>query len=199
METHYSQPKGFVGRNICLAVYHGNVYYGHIVFGSATRFLPGRNEALGITLAQLNNVANNIFYNVSKVDGKYPVRNFTSRVVKECYNVVPNLWRDKYGDTLVGFETLVELPRTGELYLRAGWEVVGQTVGFTCKRVAGKGSDEWSGKRVWNTDKDSLRPKVVLVRKIDFVELPKERYGQASSKQIDWRQAVADGSPHAGV
>lgn len=167
MERHYSQPKGFVGRNICLAVLFNETYYGHIVFGSATRFLPGRNEALGITLATLNLVASNIFYNVSKVDGRYPCRNFTSKVVEAACDELPALWKAKYGDELVGFETLVELPRTGELYLKAGWEVVGQTVGYTCKRVAGEGTDNWSGKRVWNTDKNALRPKNVLVKRLE--------------------------------
>jgi hypothetical protein len=167
MAIHYSQPKGFVGRNIPLAVYYEDSYYGHIVFGSATRHIPGRNEALGMTIADLNLVANNIFYNISRVNGKYPLRNFTSRVVEEACRVVPILWYEKYGDKLIGFETLVELPRTGELYLKAGWEIVGKTVGYTCKRVAGVGSDGWTGRRVWNTGNDSLRPKLVLVKKIE--------------------------------
>lgn len=166
MKNHYSKPKGFVGRNICLAVMFDNVYYGHIVFGSATRFLPGRNEALEIELDSINNVANNIFYNISKVDGKYPVRNFTSFVLKNCCDLITALWYEKYHDVLQGFETLVELPRTGELYLRAGWEIVGQTKGYTCKRVSGIGTDNWTGRRVWNTNIDQLRPKVVLIYKL---------------------------------
>lgn len=47
MSVHYSKPKVFVGRNICYAVMYENTYYGHIVGGSATRFLPGRNEYFG--------------------------------------------------------------------------------------------------------------------------------------------------------
>ena len=166
MSSHYSRPKGFVGRNICLAIIYSNVYYGHIVFGSATRFLPGRNEELGIELQQLNTVANNIFYNISKVNGKYPCRNFTSFVLQESVSVVAELWQEKYGDSLKGFETLVELPRTGELYLKAGWKIVGETKGFTCKRQAGTGTDGWTGVRVWNTDPEQLRPKTVLTYKL---------------------------------
>ena len=45
-----------------------------------------------------------------------------------------------------------------------GWVLVGQTVGYTCKRVAGDGTDNWTGKRVWNTK--LLRPKNVFCRKI---------------------------------
>lgn len=46
MKGHYSQPKGFVGRNICYAIYYKDIYYGHIVWGSATKHLKGRHEFL---------------------------------------------------------------------------------------------------------------------------------------------------------
>lgn len=72
-------------------------------------------------------------------------------------------WKEKYGDEIIGFESLIEIPRTGECYRRDGWEMIGQTKGFTCKRTAGKGTDSWGGKRVW--DKENLRPKLVFVRK----------------------------------
>ena len=34
MHNHYSQPKGFVGRNICYAITFNDIYYGHIIGGS---------------------------------------------------------------------------------------------------------------------------------------------------------------------
>ena len=87
MENHYSRPKGFVGRNICYAIFYDSIYYGHIVAGSAIRFLPGRNEYLGITIKELNKVINNIFFNVSPPNsGSYPIRNFTPSVVKLFVN-----------------------------------------------------------------------------------------------------------------
>lgn len=152
MAVHYSQPKGFVGRNICYKVEN----YGFIVAGSATRFLPGRNEFLPFSL---NNIVNNIFFHVQ---GPYPKRNFVPAIIKEWRELVQWDWTVKYGDKVLGFETLVELPRTGECYKRDGWTVVGTTKGFTCKRIAGRGTDSWSGKRVWNTTE--LRPKLVLCR-----------------------------------
>lgn len=163
MNIHYSQPKGFVGRSICYAIYYKDIYYGHIIGGSATRFLMGRNEFLGITIDQLNCVVNNTFFNVSKVNGRYPIRNFTSTVVSVFEDKVTLDWKNKYGDKVVGFESLIELPRTGELYKRAGWTQVGITRGYTCKRVAGKGTDSWTGKRVWDTK--NLRPKLVLCKR----------------------------------
>lgn len=163
MNNHYSKPKGFVGRNICYAVYYDDIYYGHIVGGSTSKNLAGRDEYLGVSSTYLDRVIGNIFYNVSKVDGSYPIRNFTTEVVKYWMETVSRHWTIKYGNTVIGFDTLVELPRTGELYKRAGFVVVGQTKGYTIKREGGKGTDTWSGRRVWNTTE--LRPKLVLARK----------------------------------
>src|ERR1017187_6996475 len=164
LRRHYSQPDGFVGRSICYAVFFNWQYYGHIIGGSATRFLPGRNEFLELGVDDLNLVVNNSFFHIEKADGRYPLRNFAQKVLAEWRSRVQEDWKRKNGNNLVGFESLVELPRSGEVYRRDGWELVGQTKGFTCKRVAGKGSDSWSGKRVWNTV--DLRPKHVFVKKV---------------------------------
>jgi hypothetical protein len=162
MENHYSQPKGFVGRNICYAVMYDETYYGAIVGGSATLHLPNRHDFLGTRKEALNSIVNNIFFHIEKKHGKYPLRNFAQTVLKMFRVKVSEDWHAKYGDAVVGFETLVELPRTGEVYLRDGWTKVGQTTGYTCKRTGGVGTDTWSGKRVWDTKK--LRPKIVLCR-----------------------------------
>jgi hypothetical protein len=168
MKVHYSQPKGFVGRNICYAVSYGGTYYGSIVGGSATLHLAGRDEFFGINAENkkqcLRGIVNNIFFHINKIDNQYPTRNFTTKVVEEFRNQISRDWLEKYGDTVLGYESLVEIPRTGELYLRDGWTLVGRTIGDTCKRVAGKGTDSWTGKRVWNTSE--LRPKLVLCRNV---------------------------------
>lgn len=163
MERHYSQPKGFVGRNICYAVLWDGFYFGHIVGGSSTKFLPGRNEYFGIERTdQLVHVVNNIFFHVEPFQ-KYPIRNFTSHVVKIWRNRISLDWKIKYGQDVWGWETLVELPRKGDLYRKDGWIEVGTTIGYTCKREGGRGTDSWSGKRIWDTK--NLRPKRVFVRK----------------------------------
>lgn len=168
MKIHYSQPKGFVGRNICYAIYYDNDYYGHIVGGSATKYLKGRNEFLEVSSSFLDQVINNVFFSISPVNGKYPIRNFTSKVILHWLPIVARHWKIKYGNTVKGFETLVEMPRTGELYKKAGFIVVGETIGYTCKRISGKGTDTWGGRRVWNTNKDELRPKIILCKKYDY-------------------------------
>lgn len=160
MRDHYSQPGGFVGRQLIYAVEVHGVMIGAIAAGSATRFLPGRESFFG--RLPLNNLVNNTFYHVVQPQEGYPRRNFTTLVVRLWRERVARDWAEKYGDDVLAFETLVEKPRSGELYRRDGWTLVGETKGFTCKRTAGKGTDSWTGKRVWDTK--NLRPKRVFVR-----------------------------------
>lgn len=168
MEIHYSQPKGFVGRNICYIIEIDGVYYGSIVGGSSTLHLVGRDEFFGITKETkklfLKSIINNIFFHIEKVNGKYPVRNMGTKVLSIFRKQVAEDWKEKYNDDVLGFESLVELPRTGEVYKRDGWTEVGVTKGNTCKRVAGNGTDTWTGRRVWDTK--NLRPKRVFVKKV---------------------------------
>ena len=166
MNRHYSKPKGFVGRNICYAITYNDIYYGHIVGGSSTMHLAGRDDFFNLTkdtkLENLKRIVNNIFYHIEKHNNKYPTRNFTTKVLRTFCNTVVNDWEEKYGDEVIGFESLVELPRAGELYLKDKWTLVGQTKGFTCKRTKGKGTDNWSGKRIWDTK--NLKPKLVFCK-----------------------------------
>ncbi len=167
MKIHYSQPRGFVGRNICYAILYNNIYYGAIVGGSATLHWPNRNEYFNIDKSKLNNIVNNIFYHIEKVNNEYPCRNFTIMVLSKYRIQISKDWKDKYGDNVIGHESLVELPRTGECYKRDGWNLIGQTIGYTCKRIGGKGTDDWSGKRIWDTK--NLRPKLVFVKNADAI------------------------------
>ena len=163
MAKHYTQPKGFVGRNICYAVTYNGIYYGHIVGGSATRHLAARDKFFTTPiLPVLNRIVNNIFFHIEKSDQHYPTRNFGQLVLKTWRGQVAEDWEIKYRDQVIGFESLVELPRLGTVYLRDGWREVGVTKGYSCKRTAGKGTDSWTGKRVWDTV--NLRPKHIFVK-----------------------------------
>lgn len=165
MWTHYSTPNGFVGRNICYLIYYKEVRYGSIVGGSSTQFLPGRETFFakkGIPLLQLNEVINNTFFHINKVEGKYPEHNFVPKVLSTFRETITRRWIEKYGDFVIGFEALVELPRTGECYMRDKWHLVGLTKGMTCRRVPGKGHEEYTGRRKW--DHTNLVPKHVFCR-----------------------------------
>lgn len=167
MAVHYSQPKGFVGRNICYEISYDGRVYGHIVGGSATLHLIGRDLFFGLLPETkkfaLLGIVNNIFYHLEPCpENGYPRRNFSSSVLRHFRERIARDWLAKYGNPVIGFESLVELPRPGEIYRRDGWTEVGITKGQTCKRVSGKGTDSWSGKRVWDTE--NLRPKRVFVK-----------------------------------
>lgn len=163
MTRHYSQPGGIVGRSIVYAVICEDLY-GFTVAGSATKHLPGRDEFIGCAASGvLNNIVNNTFFHVERVDGRYPFRNFVQAVILLWEHAVLKDWSTKYGDDVIAFETLVEPPRTGECYQRAGWTLLNEmTRGYTCRRVGGVGTDSWSGRRVWDTK--NLRPKHVLMK-----------------------------------
>src|ERR1700720_48706 len=143
MRVHYSHPMGFVGRNLCYLIYVGPDCYGSIVAGSAGMHLTGRDEFFQLTKptkkTEVQRIVNNVFFHIERISGRYP-RNFAPRVLELWRYRVAVDWPEMYGVTLLGFETLVELPRTGEAYLRDGWQEVGQTIGYTCKRIAGKGT-----------------------------------------------------------
>lgn len=165
MGEHYSCPKGFVGKRIIYGITYAGKNYGFIAGGSPTLYLPGRNEYFGITKQELNyKIVNNNFYHIEKIDNRYPLSNFTVRVISEWRKRIQEDWKKQYGDDIVGYESLVELPRIGEIYRRDKWDLVGQTKGFTCKRIGGKGSDSWGGKKVWS--KNTLRPKLVFCKKV---------------------------------
>ena len=168
MKVHYSKPKGFVGRCICYSINFNGVYYGHIVGGSSTMHLAGRDAFFNLTkdnkIKSLRNIVNNIFYHIEKKNSKYPTRNFTTKVLKTFCHTIAKDWEKKYGDKVIGFESLVELHRAGDLYFKDKWTLVGKTKGYTCKRTKGTGTDSWGGKRVW--DYKNLKPKRVFCKHI---------------------------------
>ena len=167
MKKHYSQPKGFVGRNICYAIYYNFDYYGHIIGGSCTLNLPNRNQFFNINKNNYKNIINNIFYHIEKVNGKYPIRNFTTKVLKAWRDRISIDWKKKYGDKVIGFESLIEPPRTADLYKKDKWSYIGRTKGYTCKRVSGREKGVFPyGKRVWNYK--NLRPKLVFVKHVEI-------------------------------
>lgn len=163
-DEHYSHPRGFVGRQLFYEILWYNTVYGYIAFGSATRHLVGRPQWLSNSVG-LRHGLNNTFYHVTKIDNRYPCRNFTTMALLRAEITAREDYEHTYFDSVNWFETLVELPREGELYKKAGYLEVGVTKGYTCKRVAGTSSDTWTGKRVWDTT--HLRPKRVFIKVLD--------------------------------
>ncbi|HWB02957.1 MAG TPA: hypothetical protein VG796_08040 [Verrucomicrobiales bacterium] len=172
-KSHYSEPGGFVGRFLGYGVWCGSEYIGVIVAGSATMHLVGRNDYFGVTPADLNRIINNTLFHVERPWGvppfrygvtgfgisieerrrPYPVRNITNLVLSEWRTRAARDWEETYQDSVIGFETLVQVPRTGEVYRRDGWSLVGETKGFTCRRTGGiSQSEKFDGRRIWTFD-----------------------------------------------
>lgn len=159
MSIHYSQPKGFVGRQIIYKIFQEGEFVGAIGAGSATMHLPNRNEFFGDKF-DLNKIINNTFFHLLP----HKDVNLGTKVLKLFRNQSVIDWKEKYKDDVIGFETLVELPRSGSVYRADNWKLVGQTKGFTCKRIGGKSTEKWGGVRVWNYE--HLRPKLVFCKLI---------------------------------
>ena len=168
MSLHYSKPKGFVGRSIIYAITPTDSMklYGFITANSAILYLHQRDTYFGYDF-DLNSIVNNQFFRLIRIAGKYPMRNFSSVVLREYRERVCTDWFNKYGDNVVGFETLVQPPLTGNVYIRDSWDYLGMTKGYTCKRISALDSrptDSWSGSRIWNTT--DLVPKLIFCKKV---------------------------------
>ena len=163
MSIHYSHPKGFVGRQLIYKVFDNDEFVGVIVGGSATLHLLGRNEFFGDKY-YINGIINNNFFHLIDNHGD---KNLGTKVLAKWRKQVVKDWEERYKDKVIGFESLVELPRTGAMYKADNWTEVGITKGFTCRRVPGKETGVFTGgKRVWNTNPDELKPKLVFCKKI---------------------------------
>lgn len=163
MSIHYSHPKGFVGRQIIYKIYNDDEFKGVITGGSATLHLPNRNIFFGNKF-NLQYIINNNFFHL--IDG-HNDKNLGTKVLSLWRRQVVKDWVNRYGGEVIGFETLVELPRSGSIYKADNWTLVGQTKGFTCRRVAGTEKGVFSGgKRIWNTNEDELKPKLVFCKLI---------------------------------
>ena len=92
------------------------------------------------------------------------MRNFTTKVLQTWRDKISEDWKLKYSNSVIGFESLIEPPRTADLYKKDKWTYLGRTKGYTCKRVSGKETGKYSGKRIW--DYNNLRPKLVYARKV---------------------------------
>lgn len=121
--THY------VGRQLNYSIWCQGHEIGFTGIGSAILAMGGRDKFIGWTkqqrMAHITNVANNWRYTL--INNLPP--NTGSKVLGLVTRRAREDWKNRYGDELVLLETLVELPRTGKVYIAAGWKPVGNTIG----------------------------------------------------------------------
>jgi hypothetical protein len=176
-KIHYTKTKGFVGRFLgyCVNSLETDETFGVIVGGSAALHLQGREKFFGLKgKSKLNAIVGNTLFHIEKPKSAvkeegavYPLRNTTARVLQVWRERVAADWERKYGDEVIGFETMVMPPRTGACYKKDGWTYVGMTKGFVCRRIPCEDSaGEYSGKRVWTHKPDEK--KLIFCRKKDL-------------------------------
>ncbi len=150
MSRHYSKPRGFVGRRIIYRVVAAGQVWGFTVAGSTTLHCRPAKKLLVFRDRLLKRIPNNTFFRLERGERKYPWRNFVPSVIDAWERHVFARWREKYGDEVLAYETLVAPPRTGECYLRCGWRFLGWTQGWEAKRTRRTETrDSYGGTRVW--------------------------------------------------
>lgn len=172
-KVHYTKTRGFVGRFLgyCVNSLETDETFGVIVGGSSALYLQGREDFFGTKNLNLNQIIANTLFHIEKpkstVDEEgvvYPLRNTAARVLQVWRERVAEDWERKYGDEVLGFETMVLPPRTGACYKKDRWTYVAMTKGFLCKRVPGEeGGSGYSGKRTWKYNPDER--KLIFCRK----------------------------------
>lgn len=119
----------YVGRQCNYSIWCEGHEIGFTGIGSAIMSMGGRDRFIGWNKQQrmhnLTKIANNWRYTLIN---NLP-KNTGSKVISMAINQARIDWKKKYGDELMLLETLVELPRTGTVYIASGWVPVGETLG----------------------------------------------------------------------
>ena len=148
--NHYTNPRGFIGRNTThLIKVDGNVC-GVIVSGSTSLHLVGRSEFFGKD-CNIQDIINNRLF---RLENNIP--NLGTQVLKLWRKVVVEEWKIKYDCTPIGFETLVKPPLTGSVYRADNWFFGGITKGYTATKFGHSNKD-----KLWI----KTEPRLVFFRK----------------------------------
>lgn len=134
---HYANIQETIGRQLhYLVLYHGHIV-GAITAAQSIWSSKPRDVFWGLNTLNreflLNNIICNTFF---RLEGR--VENLGTRVLRLWRIQSARDWEQEYGDRVMGFETMVEPPRTGAMYLADNWVYVGDTAGFKKSRAGQK-------------------------------------------------------------
>jgi len=126
---------------------------GAIGINSAILALGARDRYIGWNkkqrMANLNKIANN--YRFAMI-----FKGLGSQVLSALRKEAPLVWKLKYGDELVFFETLVKPPWDGTVYKASGWDSIGMTKGYAISKLPIKLWKQGSGRRAELAKADKL-------------------------------------------
>ena len=134
--NHYTQPRGFIGRNTTHLIKVDGSYCGVVVSGSTSLYLPNRKEFFGDPV-DIQKIINNRLFRL-----ELNIPNLGTQVLKMWRKQVVLDWKIKYNCDPIGFETLVKPPRNGAVYRADNWFYGGMTKGYTA-RVPKHGVRVW--------------------------------------------------------
>jgi hypothetical protein len=135
--NHYTHPRRFIGKNVTHLIKVDNSVCGVIVGGSTSFSLVGRKEFFGEN-CDIQSIINNRLFRLEN-----NTKNLATQVLKVWRKQVVKDWKSKYGDTPIGFETLVRPPLTGACYKADNWKLVGMTKGYTARTNWYRKTRQW--------------------------------------------------------
>lgn len=155
-KTHYPKSKGIVGRRILFAILKNNLPVGIIGFSSPPLSYQNVEEILGIPKSLPPQERAKLYLNNNIFRLEIREKNLGTRVLKEARKKVRELYKEKYGDSLIGLMTFVEPPRTGAVYKADNWIELGYTKGIKVRRKGGK-------RKLSSSEKELTKKKLIFV------------------------------------
>lgn len=143
--AHYPGSKGIMGRSLNYLIRLEGVVSGIIGFNSPPLNYKKFRAFFGTT-NEKEFVNNNVFRLICHE------KNLATRVLKMAKRRVALDYEAKFGETLLGFITFVEPPRTGGIYKGDNWTSLGETEGKCCKK---RDMTAWTNKE-WGTGTKKL-------------------------------------------
>lgn len=147
---------------------------GAIGINSCTMNLAPRDNLLGVKtnagrLRRLKNLANN--YRFCLIKDKCPP-NAASQALRLMREAAPEVWKRKYGNKLFGIETFVGNGLPGSCYKADNWQYLGETKGWSMKRLPKKLMDpeqyaRWRKKWKRNVVAERTDPKKIFFTGVD--------------------------------
>jgi hypothetical protein len=131
-DAHYIPNHGCIGRQLHYLIEYEDRIVGIISGASAVWATKPRDEFFGITKDnRIQLVGHEIINNVVfRLEERVP--NLGTQVLSAWRKRVIIDWKERYGDTVLGFETFIfGTNRNGRMYLADNWIHVGETAGNT--------------------------------------------------------------------
>lgn len=128
---HYPQSKGIVGRSINYIVMYEGRCIGIIGGASPPKNYRIFNQYFGKG-KERHYLNNNVFRLIENIP------NIGTQTLRQFRKAIKMDYESKFGDTLLGLCTFVEIPRDGALYKADNWDYLGDTQG---KRMFRRGEN----------------------------------------------------------